>query len=198
MAGCKSTISGEDFYGPYDAQVGRERRGPSKASGLERRSHCHQQHKLKQGAQLVVLTEATCCLCLLQQLLAWSPSPWRVNPSCLSLLTLYLSSRHTHLSAPPPPTHTPPPPSPPQELANANAAELGMQTVPSLNIAYTQEKGYVTADVAKAENLTLLSLSGTKFRKMLRSDLKPSQIQPHSQHHSSFYLVATATSCPQP
>jgi sulfate adenylyltransferase len=75
MAGCKSTISGEDFYGPYDAQ----------------------------------------------------------------------------------------------ELANANAAELGMQTVPSLNIAYTQEKGYVTADVAKAENLTMLSLSGTKFRKMLRS-----------------------------
>lgn len=55
-----------------------------------------------------------------------------------------------------------------QELANANAAELGMQTVPSLNIAYTQEKGYVTADVAKSENLTLLSLSGTKFRKMLR------------------------------
>jgi sulfate adenylyltransferase len=75
MAGCKSTISGEDFYGPYDAQ----------------------------------------------------------------------------------------------ELATANAPELGMQTVPSLNIAYTQEKGYVTADVAKAENLTMLSLSGTKFRKMLRS-----------------------------
>jgi sulfate adenylyltransferase len=55
-----------------------------------------------------------------------------------------------------------------QELATANAPELGMQTVPSLNIAYTQEKGYVTADVAKAENLTMLSLSGTKFRKMLR------------------------------
>lgn len=74
MAGCKSTISGEDFYGPYDAQ----------------------------------------------------------------------------------------------ELAGANAAELNMQTVPSLNIAYTQEKGYVTADVAAAEKLTQLSLSGTKFRKMLR------------------------------
>lgn len=55
-----------------------------------------------------------------------------------------------------------------QELATTNAPELGMQTVPSLNIAYTQEKGYVTADVAKAENLTMLSLSGTKFRKMLR------------------------------
>lgn len=55
-----------------------------------------------------------------------------------------------------------------QDLANANAPELGMQTVPSLNIQYTQEKGYVTADVAKAEGLTPLSLSGTKFRKMLR------------------------------
>ena len=43
-----------------------------------------------------------------------------------------------------------------------------MQTVPSLNIAYTQEKGYVTADVAKAEGLTTLNLSGTKFRQMLR------------------------------
>ncbi len=56
-----------------------------------------------------------------------------------------------------------------QETANEHAPELNMQTVPSLNIAYTQEKGYVTADVAKAENLTLLSLSGTKFRQMLRA-----------------------------
>jgi len=56
-----------------------------------------------------------------------------------------------------------------QDIAGANAAELGMKTVPSLNIAYTQEKGYVTADVAKAENLTMLNLSGTKFRQMLRS-----------------------------
>jgi sulfate adenylyltransferase len=31
-----------------------------------------------------------------------------------------------------------------------------------------QEEGYVTADRAKAESLTPLSLSGTKFRKMLR------------------------------
>jgi len=35
-----------------------------------------------------------------------------------------------------------------------------MQTVPSLNIAYTQEKGYVTADIADKENLTKLNLSG--------------------------------------
>ena len=44
-----------------------------------------------------------------------------------------------------------------------------MQTVASLNIAYTEEKGYVTADIAKAENLHVLNLSGTKFRQMLRA-----------------------------
>ncbi|KAG2494837.1 hypothetical protein HYH03_007077 [Edaphochlamys debaryana] len=55
-----------------------------------------------------------------------------------------------------------------QEMANKHAAELNMQTVPSLNIAYTEERGYVTADVAKAENLKVLNLSGTKFRQMLR------------------------------
>jgi sulfate adenylyltransferase len=56
-----------------------------------------------------------------------------------------------------------------QDLAKANAAELGMQTVPSLNVVYTEEEGYVTADVAKDKNLTQKKLSGTKFRKMLRS-----------------------------
>ena len=34
---------------------------------------------------------------------------------------------------------------------------------------YTEEKGYVTADVAEAEGLTPKKLSGTKFRKMLRA-----------------------------
>lgn len=56
-----------------------------------------------------------------------------------------------------------------QGMANEHAAELGMQTVPSLNIAYTKEKGYVTADIADKENLTKLNLSGTKFRQMLRA-----------------------------
>jgi len=55
-----------------------------------------------------------------------------------------------------------------QEFAKANAERLGMQTVPSLNLVFTEEKGYVTADQAKAENLHQLNLSGTKFRKMLR------------------------------
>jgi len=56
-----------------------------------------------------------------------------------------------------------------QDLANATAPALGMKTVPSLNLCYTEEEGYVTADVAEAKNLTRKNLSGTKFRKMLRA-----------------------------
>mmetsp|Transcript_5130 Transcript_5130/g.8918 ORF Transcript_5130/g.8918 Transcript_5130/m.8918 type:complete len:385 (+) Transcript_5130:102-1256(+) len=56
-----------------------------------------------------------------------------------------------------------------QNLANAKAGELGMQTVPSAALAFTEERGYVTTDVAKAEGLTMKNLSGTKFREMLRS-----------------------------
>lgn len=55
-----------------------------------------------------------------------------------------------------------------QDYAAEMAPSLNMQTVPSLNIVYTEEKGYVTADIAKSEDLKTLSLSGTKFRKMLR------------------------------
>jgi len=55
-----------------------------------------------------------------------------------------------------------------QDTANANCAELGMQTVPSLNLVYTEEEDYVTADYAKDKGLTMKSLSGTKFRQMLR------------------------------
>ena len=36
---------------------------------------------------------------------------------------------------------TPAPSPPPQNMANEHANELGMQTVPSLNIAYTKEQG---------------------------------------------------------
>ncbi len=56
-----------------------------------------------------------------------------------------------------------------QGAAAAHAPELGMQTVPSLDVVYTEERGYVTADVAAAEQLSVKKLSGTKFRKMLRS-----------------------------
>lgn len=56
-----------------------------------------------------------------------------------------------------------------QELASKLAKELGVATVPSLNVVYTEEKGYVTADVAEKEGLNVKKLSGTKFRKMLRA-----------------------------
>lgn len=55
-----------------------------------------------------------------------------------------------------------------QDLAKSNCPNLNMDVVPSLNITYTEEKGYVTADIADKEGLTQKKLSGTKFRQMLR------------------------------
>jgi sulfate adenylyltransferase len=55
-----------------------------------------------------------------------------------------------------------------QNFAKENAPELGMKTVPSLNLVHTAEEGYVTADYAEEKGLTINKLSGTKFRKMLR------------------------------
>ncbi|EFN55934.1 hypothetical protein CHLNCDRAFT_145209 [Chlorella variabilis] len=56
-----------------------------------------------------------------------------------------------------------------QDFAKSHAKELGMKTVPSLNVVFTEEKGYITADVAEKEGLHVKKLSGTKFRQMLRS-----------------------------
>lgn len=55
-----------------------------------------------------------------------------------------------------------------QNFAAENASKLTMDTVPSLNLVYTEEEGYVTADEADEKNLTMKKLSGTKFRQMLR------------------------------
>jgi len=55
-----------------------------------------------------------------------------------------------------------------QQEATKHAPELGMQTVPSLDVVYTEEKGYVTVDQAKELGLHVKKLSGTKFRQMLR------------------------------
>jgi hypothetical protein len=56
-----------------------------------------------------------------------------------------------------------------QDFARDNAPELGMETVPSLNLVYTEEVGYVTAEHAEARGLHVKKLSGTQFRQMLRS-----------------------------
>jgi sulfate adenylyltransferase len=55
-----------------------------------------------------------------------------------------------------------------QDFARDNAPELGMETVPSLNLVYTEEEGYVTAEHAEGRGLHVKKLSGTQFRQMLR------------------------------
>ncbi len=56
-----------------------------------------------------------------------------------------------------------------QRFANKCAEELMMQTVPSKNLVYTIEKGYISAEEAKANNYQIMKLSGTEFRKKLRN-----------------------------
>ena len=56
-----------------------------------------------------------------------------------------------------------------QSFANECAEELMMQTVPSKNLVYTIEKGYITAEEAKESNYQIMKLSGTEFRKKLRN-----------------------------
>ncbi len=56
-----------------------------------------------------------------------------------------------------------------QNFANKCAEELMMQTVPSKNLVYTKEKGYITAEEAKEFNYEIMKLSGTEFRKKLRN-----------------------------
>jgi len=56
-----------------------------------------------------------------------------------------------------------------QDFAFECSEKLGVKTVPSLNLVYTEEEGYVTADEADEKKLTPKKLSGTKFRQMLRA-----------------------------
>ncbi len=56
-----------------------------------------------------------------------------------------------------------------QDFANKCASELMMQTVPSKNLVYTSEKGYITAEEAKENDYQIMKLSGTEFRKKLRN-----------------------------
>jgi len=59
-----------------------------------------------------------------------------------------------------------------QDFAKANAAELGVEPVPSLNLVCVgdeKEFEYMVADDAKDKGLEVKKLSGTKFRQMLRA-----------------------------
>jgi sulfate adenylyltransferase len=55
-----------------------------------------------------------------------------------------------------------------QDFAKAISEKLGVIPVPSLNLVYTEEEGYTTADYAEDKGLQTMKLSGTKFRQMLR------------------------------
>ncbi|MBK17080.1 MAG: sulfate adenylyltransferase [Prochlorococcus sp. SP3034] len=56
-----------------------------------------------------------------------------------------------------------------QNFANQCTTELKMKIVPSKNLVYTKEKGYITAEEASEKNFQIMKLSGTEFRKKLRS-----------------------------
>lgn len=56
-----------------------------------------------------------------------------------------------------------------QDFAKEISAELGVQVVPSLNLVYTKESGYITADLAAEKGEAPLKLSGTEFRRKLRA-----------------------------
>ena len=56
-----------------------------------------------------------------------------------------------------------------QNFAKKCTSELNMRIVPSKNLVYTKEKGYITAEEAKEKNYQIMKLSGTEFRKKLRS-----------------------------
>jgi sulfate adenylyltransferase len=55
-----------------------------------------------------------------------------------------------------------------QEIASEMSEKLGVIPVPSLNLVFTEEEGYVTDTDAKEKGLNIQKLSGTKFRQMLR------------------------------
>jgi len=56
-----------------------------------------------------------------------------------------------------------------QEFAMKHGPELNMKLVPSANLVYTKEAGYILADDAKAQGLEAVKLSGTEFRRRLRA-----------------------------
>ena len=56
-----------------------------------------------------------------------------------------------------------------QYFAKKCTQELNMNIVPSKNLVYTKEKGYITAEEANEKNYQIMKLSGTEFRKKLRN-----------------------------
>jgi ATP sulfurylase len=79
-----------------------------------------------------------------------------------------------------------------QDFAKKHGPELGMTPVPSLNLVYTEEKDYVTAEQAKEEGLNEKKLSGTKFR---QARLPAALILPSIPPHLTHQLTHSFTLC---
>jgi sulfate adenylyltransferase len=56
-----------------------------------------------------------------------------------------------------------------QKFAEFHEEELGIKVVPFKQLVYTQEKGYIEKEEADKLKLKALSLSGTEFRKRLKT-----------------------------
>ena len=56
-----------------------------------------------------------------------------------------------------------------QDFAKEHSEELGVKTVPSLNLVYTEEHDYITVDKAEELGVKPVKLSGTEFRRRLRA-----------------------------
>tara|TARA_B100000900_G_scaffold340152_1_gene302871 strand:+ start:1099 stop:2274 length:1176 start_codon:yes stop_codon:yes gene_type:complete len=56
-----------------------------------------------------------------------------------------------------------------QNFAKECMTELNMRIVPSKNLVYTKEKGYITAEEANENKYEIMKLSGTEFRRKLRN-----------------------------
>jgi len=59
-----------------------------------------------------------------------------------------------------------------QIFAISNKEKIGVIPLPSLNLVYTEEAGYITAEEAHTQKYKVRKLSGTKFREMLRTGEK--------------------------
>lgn len=56
-----------------------------------------------------------------------------------------------------------------QDFAKKYEKELGVKVVPFKQLVYTEERGFIDEDEAKAHNLKALKLSGTEFRARLKN-----------------------------
>jgi len=57
-----------------------------------------------------------------------------------------------------------------QDVAKRYSEELGIEVVPSPEMVFTEEKGYLSKEEAKQSGLKPLKLSGTEFRRRLKAN----------------------------